>query len=126
MHCPEMQAFPTGHVVPHLPQLDTSVNRLVQRPGLPHWVVPVGHWQNDPMHAPPAGQRSPHWLQLSGSDVRSTHLLPHRVPVVQTHWPPTHAEVLLHLVPHAPQLAASVCVFVHDAPQSVSPAPHEQ
>jgi hypothetical protein len=58
MHCPELQTSPTGHLVPHLPQFDTSVNGLVQRP--PHTVVPNGHWQNEAMHAPPAGQRWPH------------------------------------------------------------------
>ena len=69
-------------VVPHAPQLDTSVNGLAQRP--PHLIVPGG----------------------------------------QAHTPTMHAVPIAHLWLHAPQLAASVRVFVHDAPQSVCPAPH--
>jgi hypothetical protein len=122
VHCPETQASPTGHLVPHLPQLDTSVSRLVQRPGLPHWVVPVGHWQKDPMHAPPAGQRWPHWLQLLASDVRSVHLLPHRaIGLEQTHWPPLQAALAVHFAPQEPQLLELVLRSTHWPPHGTRP-----
>ena len=125
MHCPELQASPTGHLVPHLPQLDTSVSRLVQRPGLPHWVVPVGHWQKDPMHAPPAGQRWPHWLQLLASDVRSVHLLPHRaIGLAQTHWPPVQAALAVHFAPQEPQLLELVLRSTHWLPHGTRPLGH--
>ena len=125
VHCPETQASPTGHLVPHLPQLDTSLSRLVQRPGLPHWVVPVGHWQKDPMHAPPAGQRWPHWLQLLASDVRSVHLLPHRaIGLEQTHWPPVQAALAVHFAPQEPQLLELVLRSTHRLPHGTRPLGH--
>jgi hypothetical protein len=122
MHCPETQASPSGHLVPHAPQLAASVSGFVQRP--PHVMVADGHMQNDPTHIPPAGQRRPHWPQLPGSDVRSAHLLPHIVPVVQTHWPPIQAELAVHLAPHEPQLLVLELRSTHWLPQVTNPVGH--
>jgi hypothetical protein len=124
-HTPELQTSPTRHLVPHLPQLDTSANVLVQRPGLPHWVVPPGHPQKNWLQNPPAGQRWPHWPQLLASDVRSVHLLPHRaIGLEQPHRPPVQAALGGHFAPQEPQLFGSALRATHWLPHGTRPLGH--
>jgi hypothetical protein len=73
----------------------------------------------------------PHWPQLAGSLLSSTHWPPHFVypgahPISQAPWLQTGAPwgADAQACPQSPQLLGSLAVSAHAAPQAFFPAPH--
>jgi hypothetical protein len=134
LHTPLAHELRSGHTLPHLPQLLVSLVVFLHTP---------------PQHVAPAPHLAPQAPQLLGSVVVLVHTVPltagqegaapdqpgrralpwqhddggeHgvmgvQVPLLQV-LPPGHT------LPQAPQLLASLVVFLHTPPQHVAPAPH--
>jgi hypothetical protein len=94
---------------------------------LPHKCVPPVHWHAPLTQCRPPVHWLPHVLQLLSSLVRSTqgplhdvyvaaHAVVHRL---ATHWPTACARVVVHAIPHAPQLALLLVVLTHAIPHGI-------
>jgi hypothetical protein len=116
---PAAQYWFCVHMVPHAPQLSTSVCKLTQPappPPPPHEVRPLPHTQIPDVQVVPPGQSWPHAPQLCGSlevcaQLPAAHLI---TPApVHVHCPLTQAPPVPHENPQRPQLSGSVAVSTH-------------
>jgi hypothetical protein len=130
---------PTGHTLPHAPQLFGSVFVSMQ-PDAQHWsggvhagpaLHPIGARQKLSTHVLSGGHGMPQPPQLVGSVVVSLQpVVQHAsVPlqagpplhaVVDMHLPPAHLSPDAHGIPQPPQLFGSVLVLLHPSLQQAS------
>ena len=120
-------------VVPHTPQLFTSV--IVSTHDVPHIASPPAQPLEQPVE-PHTGvvpeQAVPHMPQFAGSLAAVVHanVAPHeRNPALHWHAPPMHTAWTPHALPHAPQCSESLVVsisqpFIGFASQSANPGEH--
>ena len=94
-HVPCVHIAPLLQAFPHAPQLARSVVASVHAP--PQSVLPCAQAQLPPVQISAEEQLLPHPPQFAGSESVATHV------------PPQHDEAASHALPHAPQLALSVC-----------------
>jgi hypothetical protein len=115
---PPLQTSVARHVLPQLPQLVGSFQRLVQRPSDSHHVCPDGHAQRPLVQSSPGRHALPQEPQFASSVRRSKHSVPHAVcdDSGQRQLPLVHDCDAPQTLPHAPQFARSL-VGMHVAPQ---------
>jgi len=104
-----------------------------------HWANPAEHVHWPLMHVAPTSHATPHALQLAALVLRSTQVetiappgpgagqsVRPPVPQPATHAPLWQVVPSRQTLPHRPQLASSLWVFVHVVRHCVSPGPHWQ
>ena len=117
---PLVQVAPTGHALPHMPQLVGSFCWLTQMPLQLFGVMPPQAEHMPALHIAPTAQVLLQTPQLFVSVCRLTQALPQAVSPAP-HWqrPPAHVAPGGQTLPHMPQLLASVCVSTQLPLQSV-------
>ncbi len=131
MQVPIWQTSPVEQVLPHVPQLVTSVATLVQTPEhssgwmlgqmqapLPHNFPPVHTWKQIPQFCLSLSRAT---QMQGGAWVHTVNPAGHSQP----HLPASH-QYGLQSTPHWPQWKGLFSVFTHSPLQSVSPLGHWQ
>src|SRR2546425_20888 len=109
MHAPEHRICPLAHCVAHIVVV----------------VVPPSVTTDVVVHTWPVAHAVVQLPKYRGSDVRSTHPVPHSVsPVAQPHIPWPHTFPCGQTLPQDPQLLGSVRVLMQPPAHSVAPPVH--
>jgi hypothetical protein len=120
-----VQLAALGQLLPHEPQLEGSVARVVQRPLQLSALGAAQVAHLPPVHADPAAQALLQTPQLAGSFWRSTQVLPQAAcPPPHTHCPAVQVAPAAQAVAQSPQWVASVWRFTQLVPQIVPGGSH--